>query len=165
MINDEQLQAQLNNWTSGKKHDEPLNTIDLAARVRALKAVRVRRKRTITLASAVVLAALGLSASYFSFQKAQYLSTAHLVVGNDNREESEVTSNTRLTQQHLELSADIEQTQFQVELLAMNIRVQQVIAKADHLLLECDRQASQEKQASQWLAAALNEMPVDGGLK
>lgn len=164
-MDDHQLQTQLNEWVNDEQRAGSLNAADLASRIRALQTARAQRRKMAIVTSTVAFAALGFSALYLRFGGTQNAETAQHVAQRENLNGTEREHEESLTQSKTDLSADFEQMQFHLDLLAMNLRVQQQIARANRLTRECDRLASQEKLASQWLATNLEEIADDSGPK
>lgn len=160
-MDDQQLGTHLNEWVNDEQRVVSLNSADLASRVRALQTARAQRRQRTIVTSVVAFAALGFSSLYLKFGGTQDSETAQQVVQHENLNGTAVEPEENLAHSETNLSADFEQMQFHLDLLAMNILVQQQIAKANRLTQECDRLANQEKLASQWLAANLEEIADD----
>ncbi|MFO0999303.1 MAG: hypothetical protein U0936_03125 [Planctomycetaceae bacterium] len=68
-MNDEQLEAQLSEWTRSEISPAALSPVDLASNVRALRAARVQRRRTLIVASTVSCMMIGVFVAFIRLGK------------------------------------------------------------------------------------------------
>lgn len=160
MKEDESLKQRLNEWIDGLSHFDRLSSVELATRVRNLRSVRTRRRRSIV--ASVVLLFVGIGIYSVTFRKGAEPvadSKEQLALHKGSHSSQAPESDPKVTLRLDELSMELEKSNEQIEVLLVGMRIQQAIAEAESLLRENERRMLREEQASQWLAATFRELP------
>jgi hypothetical protein len=158
---DESLKQRLNEWIDGKNKCDRLCSDDLAMRVRKLRSVRTRRRRSIV--ASVVLLFTGIGVYFATFRTGAEPvpdSKKQLALNNGSLSSQAAESDLEVTLRLDELSMELEKSNAQIEVLLVGMRIQQAIAEAEILLRENERRMLREEQAAQWVAATFQEMAV-----
>ena len=148
------LEQRLHQWSQDESKFDPIDAVDLASRVRKLRSARAHRRQAIVASVVLLFTGMAFFSSTSRFGNAPEPVAVKHLSSSGSQHSFESTELAQAANDRMdELHRDIGHTRQQTELLDMELRIQQAIAKADLLVQESERRSLREKQASLWLAA------------
>lgn len=162
MKNDELLDQRLHEWSCRHEKIESLDSVDMATRLRDLRLKRIKRRRVVMASSSLLLLGFGITLLMSKLRTNESgLSQPIASIEHPTNSDVEIP-NQELLSEWNSLKVEVEESQWQTELLIMDLRVEQAIAQIDRAMRECNRKELREQQASQWLVAIFRELSAEG---